>query len=212
MKYYLILSNNERSYEYLKLLIQNNKKPIFCIHLDIKNKKIFRLKILKLINKEKISFKSFKSDNIDQKRIVNFLLNLKEKVFVYSGYTSKIIKNKHILNKKILLHSHTGKLPEYKGSTTIYYSLIKNKKIYCTTFVMNNEIDKGKILLIKKYKLMKEIKNIDKYDNQIRAKNMLLTLNNFNQLIKSKKKYTNVEKNKNYFIIHPILRYIALKN
>ena len=35
MKYYLILSNNERSYEYLKLLIQNKKKPISCIHLDI---------------------------------------------------------------------------------------------------------------------------------------------------------------------------------
>ncbi len=212
MKYYLILSNNERSYEYLKLLIQNKKKPISCIHLDIKNKKIFRSKILYLINKEKISYKCFKNDNIDQKKIINFLLNLKEKVFVYSGYTSKIIKNKHILNKKILLHSHTGKLPEFKGSTTIYYSLIKNKKIYCSTFIMNNKIDKGRILLIKKYKLIKQIKNIDKYDNQIRAKNMLLTLNNFNQLIKSKKKKSNTDRNSNYFVIHPILRYIALKN
>ena len=140
------------------------------------------------------------------------MLNLKEKIFVYSGYTGKIIKNKHILNKKILLHSHTGKLPKFKGSTTIYYSLIKNKKIYCSTFIMNSEIDKGKILLIKKYKLIKQIKNIDKYDNQIRAKNMLLTLNNFNQLVKSKKKYLNTDKNSNYFVIHPILRYIALKN
>ena len=139
MKYYLILSNNERSYEYLKLLIQNKKKPISCIHLDVKNKKIFRSKILYLINKEKINYKRFKNDNIDQKKIINFLLKLKEKIFVYSGYTSKIIKNKHILNKKILLHSHTGKLPEFKGSTTIYYSLIQNKKIYCSTFIMNNE-------------------------------------------------------------------------
>ena len=212
MKYYLILSNNERSYEYLKLLIQNKKKPTSCIHLDLKNKKIFRSKILNLINKEKISYKSFKSDNIDQKKIINFLLNLKEKIFIYSGYGGKIIKNKHILNNKILLHSHSGKLPEYKGSTTIYYSLIKDKKIYCTTFIMNNEIDKGKILLIKKYKLTKQIKNIDKYDNQIRAKNILLTLKNFNQLIKSKRKYANTDKNFHYFVIHPILRYVALKN
>ena len=212
MKYYLILSNNERSYEYLKLLIKNKKKPIICVHLDLKNKKIFRSKILNLINKEKINYKSFKSDNIDQKKIISFLLNLKEKIFVYSGYGGKIIKNKHILNKKILLHSHSGKLPEYKGSTTIYYSLIKNKKIYCTTFIMNNEIDKGRILLIKKYKLIKQIKNIDKYDNQIRAENILFTLNNFNQLIKSKRKYANADKNSHYFIIHPILRYIALKN
>ena len=77
---------------------------------------------------------------------------------------------------------------------------------------MNNEIDKGRILLIKKYKLIKQIKNIDKYDNQIRAENILFTLNNFNQLIKSKRKYANADKNSHYFIIHPILRYIALKN
>jgi hypothetical protein len=77
---------------------------------------------------------------------------------------------------------------------------------------MNNEIDKGRILLIKKYKLIKQIKNIDKYDNQIRANNMLLTLNNFNQLIKSKRKYANTNMNSNYFVIHPILRYVALKN
>ena len=88
-----------------------------------------------------------------------------------------------------MLHSHTGKLPKYKGSTTIYYSLIKEKKIYCTTFIMNSQIDKGTILLIKKYPILKNYKNIDKYDNKIRAKNILVTLNNFYKLKKNKKKY-----------------------
>ena len=68
MKYHLILSNNERSYEYLKLLIKNKKKPISCIHLDAKNRKIFRSRILYLINKKKISYKCFRNDNIDKKK------------------------------------------------------------------------------------------------------------------------------------------------
>ena len=209
MKYCLIVSNNQRSFEYQKKKKKKKKFPNYCIHLDIKNKNKFRTKVLNIINKNKLSCKTFISDNIDQTRIIKFILNLKEKIFVYSGYNGKIIKNKFILNKKILLHSHTGKLPEYKGSTTIYYSLINYNKIYCTTFIMSNKIDKGKILLIKKYDLIKNIKNIDEYDNQIRAKNMLLTLNKFYQLIKNKKKY--FDKSSNYYVIHPILRYIALK-
>ena len=130
-------------------------------------------------------------------------------IFVYSGYSAKIIKNKSILKKKFFLHSHTGKLPKYKGSTTIYYSLIEEKKIYCTTFIMNSQIDKGEILLIKKYPLLNNYKNIDNYDNKIRAKNILYTLNNFNKLKKNIKKYK--DNYSHYYIIHPILRYIALK-
>ena len=38
---------------------------------------------------------------------------------------------------------------------------------------MNSQIDKGTILLIKKYPLLKNYKNIDNYDNKIRAKNIL---------------------------------------
>ncbi len=209
MKYSIILSNNERSYEYLRLLIDKNKIPSFIIHLDFKNINIFRKKIINLINNKKINYKSFKTDNVDKKDIEKFIINLRDKIIIYSGYSGKIIKNKSVLKKKILLHSHTGKLPNYKGSTTIYYSLINEKKIFCTTFIMNHNIDKGKILLIKRYPLLKNNKNIDSYDNKIRAQNILTTLNNFNKLNKSKKNYK--DNFSSYYIIHPVLRYLALK-
>ena len=209
MKYSIILSNNERSYEYLKLLISKKKYPNFIIHLDYKKDNKSKNKIFSIIKKEKLNFKSFKGNSVDQGNIRKFLINLKDKIFVYSGYSAKIIKNKSILKKKFFLHSHTGKLPKYKGSTTIYYSLIEEKKIYCTTFIMNSQIDKGEILLIKKYPLLNNYKNIDNYDNKIRAKNILYTLNNFNKLKKNIKKYK--DNYSHYYIIHPILRYIALK-
>lgn len=209
MKYSIILSNNERSYEYLRILIKNNKIPSVIIHLDFKNINIFRKKILNLINNNKINYKSFKSDNIDKKNIEKFIINLRDKIIIYSGYGGKIIKNRSVLKKKILLHSHTGKLPNYKGSTTIYYSLINERKIFCTTFIMNQNIDKGKILLIKRYPFLKNNKSIDSYDNKIRAENILAVLNNFNRLNKNKKIYK--DNFSSYYIIHPILRYLALK-
>ena len=207
MNFSIIVSNNERSYEYLKLLIEKNRIPNYVIHLDY-NYNIFKKKIIKLIKGKKILYKYFKTNNIDNKKIENFLISLKEKIIIYSGYAGRIIKTKSILKKKIFLHSHSGRLPDFKGSTTIYYSLLKNKKIFCTTFILNHLLDKGKILLIKKYSVLKNKKKIDSYDNKIRAKNILTTLNNFDKLIKTKKKYK--DNFSPYYIIHPILRYIAL--
>ena len=37
MKYSLILSNNKRSYEYLKLLVNKKKFPKFIVHLNHKS-------------------------------------------------------------------------------------------------------------------------------------------------------------------------------
>ena len=209
MKYSIILSNNERSYEYLKLLIKKKIYPNFIIHLDYKNNNKFKKKIYSLINKKKLNFKSFKRDNVDNKNVKKFLIKLKDKIIVYSGYGGIIIKSKSLFYNKIFLHSHSGKLPKYKGSTTIYYSLIKEKKIYCTTFIMNSKIDQGTILLIKKYPLIKNYKYLDNYDNKIRAQNIVDTLINFRKLKKNAKKLK--DNFSPYYIIHPILRYLIAK-
>ena len=52
MKYSIILSNNERSYEYLKLLISKKKYPNFIIYLDYKKNNKSKNKIFSIIKKE----------------------------------------------------------------------------------------------------------------------------------------------------------------
>ena len=209
MKYSIILSNNERSYEYLKLLINKKIYPNVIIHLEYKNDNKSKKKIFSLIKKKKLNFKSFKGNSVDHKNVKKFLIKLKEQIIVYSGYGGKIIKSKSLFKNKIFLHSHSGKLPKYKGSTTIYYSLIKEKKIYCTTFIMNSQIDQGIILLVKKYPLIKKYKYLDNYDNKIRAQNIVDTLINFRKL--KKKAYKSKNNSTPYYIIHPVLRYLVSK-
>ena len=208
MKYSIILSNNQRSYFYIKLLLEKCILPINIIYLDDGKNNIIKSKINKLIKiykNIKISF--FKTNNVDDTEVKKFILNTKEKIFVYSGYAGKIIKNKKILKKKFFLHSHSGKLPKYRGSTTIYYSLLNEKKIFCTTFRMNSDIDKGEILFVKKYPIPKNLKKLDFYDNEIRAMNLLYTLK---KISLSKKKFmkSNLDTYSPYYIIHPILRYL----
>ena len=151
----------------------------------------------------------FKSNNINDAKVTNYLLRNKIKNFVYSGYPGSIIKNELLLKNKNFIHSHSGKLPQYPGSTTLYYMLLNIKKVFCTTIILNQDLDRGKILLTKRYKIPKnKILIENKFDNQIRAKNMVL-------VIKNLKKYLNKKKSMRkyfppYYIAHPIIRQIVL--
>ena len=84
----------------------------------------------------------------------------------------EIIKFKNLLNKKRLVHFHPGNLPYFKGSTVLYYTLLK-KKIFCTCFILSKEVDTGKILFkFKTPKFQNEL-DIEQYDNYLRSKTMI---------------------------------------
>ena len=205
----IIISNNPRSLLYLKYLKKNNLIPEDIIYLN-KNVKNFVAKKLRLkkffFPRKKITV--FNTFNINED-IYKFLKIKKVKNIVYSGYSGNVIKHSKILKEKNLIHCHPGKLPNYRGSTTIYYSILQNKKIFCSTIILNQKIDSGVILFEKEYPLPKKINHIDnKYDDEIRAKNLVYTLKNIKKLRKKKnlhKKYLP------YYVMHPILRSIVFK-
>jgi hypothetical protein len=108
-----------------------------------------------------------------------------------------------------VIHAHPGRLPEYKGSTTFYYSLLKEQMLYCSTFIMNEKLDSGEILNEVQVPLA-ECLNIpidDILDPLVRAKCV-------NELmIPSPQKNNERAGNKNhkiYYKIHPVLRKILL--
>ena len=105
------------------------------------------------------------------------------------------------------MHCHPGNLPEFRGSTTIYYSIIIKKKICVTIFELNKKIDNGKIRYKKFYKKPKKSINIEKnFDNKIRA----ITLVSY---LKSKSNHKFRKPTKTYmpyYIAHPIIRMIVI--
>ncbi len=206
IKFSIIISNTSRSISYLKHLKKNNLKPINIIYLNDKLKNKYSKDLKKKNYFPDVKIKTFNCKILNSK-IVKYLDYCTPKNIIYSGYPGVIIKKKKILQKKNFIHSHSGKLPNYKGSTTIYYSLLKEKKIYCTTFILDKKLDDGKILLIKKYNIPKVIKSIDnKYDDEIRAKNLIFVLKNFDKI-----KLININKKKNlpYYVMHPLLKTIV---
>ena len=211
----LILCNTERSLEYLKKLIQNKIYIKIIVYLDDKNEDLISKNIkkkLRIIKSKKI--KIFFTKSLTQS-VQKYLLNLEDKIFIYSGYPGQIIKNKKLLEKKILLHSHPAKLPDYKGSTCIYYSLLREKSIHCSTIIMNKLIDSGTIIFKEKYQIPKNIFSIENiFDNQIRALNLIKAI----ELIKKEKfkkknnRFSAINNYKNtYYVAHPVIRQIVFK-
>ena len=153
---------------------------------------------------KKIKYFYAKTENINNPHFIKAILKSKLKNLIYSGYSGQII-NSDLLKKKNLIHCHPGKLPNYRGSTTIFYSLINEGSIACSVFKMTKKIDMGKIYYIKNFIPPKNLNKINnKFDDYIRASTIISFLKKNRKIIKNKKYFND------YYIAHPIIRRIAL--
>ena len=139
-----------------------------------KNMRLF----LSNFQKYNIDLVKLNSDTVDRADIIKLLLNSPYKFIIYSGYPGKIIKSKKLIKNKNFLHSHPGKLPNFKGSTTIFTRSLQ-QKIFCTTFILSGKLDGGQIILINEYTAPKKISEINGvFDDKIRSINMVKAIKN----------------------------------
>ena len=200
----LILSDTKRSLNYVQEILKNNININKIILYSKKNGLVSEF--IKKKKKEELLI-SCKTKNINSPQILRKLELHKSKMNVISTYPGEIVKNSKLL-KKGLLHSHSGDLPKFKGSTTIYYSIVLKKKICVTLFLMKKKIDDGEIFYKKYFRYPKNLSQIEKnFDDDIRAKTLV-------EYLKYKKKIKIKKTNKeflHYYIAHPMIRYLVLK-
>ena len=173
--------------------------------INIKN--IINLLNNNLINNKKIKnkinyFNNNKIKYIFSKININKIINYKK---------LKIIKNKENNNKKNKIITVEGK--RKSGKTTLInllliYLLQKNKKILLIN--LNKKIENNYFYLFKKYFYKKKnnyfkinnnfVKNNIFYNSEIKIKNNLIFLNNFNEIIKENNYYDILEYFYNYYI------------
>lgn len=197
----LILSDSKRSLIYLKELFKNKIEINKIILYSKKKGDLFKY----IKRKKRLNLLINCKTNDVNSEIINKSLNLlNSKLNFISTYPGEIVKNISLLKKR-LLHCHSGDLPKFKGSTTVYYSIILNKKIYVTIFEMKKKIDVGKIHYKKFFNNPKNLNDIEKkFDDKIRALTII-------EYLKSKKTYQkNYDKNNYlpYYVAHPIIRQI----
>ena len=151
------------------------------------------------------------AEDINDPSLQDVVGSIAPSLIVYSGYGGQIIGPRLLSEGVPILHLHVGWLPDYRGSTTVYYSWLQDGECGVSAILMNRMIDEGGIVARRKYPLPPPGCNVDQiYDNALRADllvSVLSRLTDGETLTASEQEPDDGEV---YYVIHPVLKHIAL--
>lgn len=131
-------------------------------------------------------------------------------LIIYSGYGGQLVPTS-LLNNYPVLHIHSGWLPDYRGSTTLYYQIIDEQACAASAILLDEQIDTGAIVARKRYPIPAQGMDVDYlYDNMIRADLLVETLKQWRDPVKQWQVTPQTQDSLPYFIIHPLLKHLAL--
>jgi methionyl-tRNA formyltransferase len=218
----IILTPDTRSKAYLQKIINNkinldkiifldDKRPEKEINdnISIESKKC-GFDITQSVNdtllQNNIKAVKFNFVDINHLKLIEFIKNSKIDFFIFTG--GGILK-KEILNcKSKFIHFHPGIVPEYRGSTCFYYSILNENNCGVTCFIMDENLDTGDIIYQKIFEKPSHEYIDNVYDAHIRSESMLELFKK--KLLESKNFKKQNKKGNTYFIIHPVLKHIAI--
>jgi|TARA_B100001971_G_C18218384_1_gene555423 methionyl-tRNA formyltransferase len=218
----IILTPTFRAMAYLQRLIKNNMHPSFAIVMGRKNKDYLsginkentlhffdKFKDSKVtLNKYNIPYKEINTGDCNDDRVIEVIRSRDEKYFIYTG--GGILKEGILSLGKKIIHVHPGIVPQYRGSTCMYYSIINEDKCGATAFFMVKKIDEGEVIA-KRFFKKPGILNIDyEYDCHIRSALLVEIMNQYIKKGKFDSSPQNLEKGETYHIIHPVLKHLAI--
>lgn len=237
----MIMADTSRSRVYLQALIRNQFSPAYILllehdsddllpgQLDVEDIYIntaleyennscwseadfnVSLPIKPLLEKFKIPYEIAPTKDINDLSVVKKISQRQEEIFIFSGFGGVLLRKDILATGKKFLHVHGGYLPDYKGSTTNYYSLIDENMMGASSIFLNEVIDSGSILMRKKFPPPLNRQEIDHvYDSAARAKVLVETLRKYVELGSWDFELSDKNIGEIFYIIHPVLKHIAI--
>lgn len=151
-------------------------------------------------------------DGIKDPRVEEYLKVNKSELVIFSGFGGELVPKNLLSTEMPFLHIHSGWLPDYKGSTTIYYTLLNEARCGVSAILLNEKIDEGSIVAQRHYPPPSPGLDVDYlYDNSIRADLLIRVLSQWSK----ERKFTKIEVQPHgvgstYYVIHPVLKHLAL--
>jgi len=152
------------------------------------------------------------NEDVNSGEVAVLFEQLQPRLVIYSGYGGQIV-GPELLDLGIpFLHVHSGWLPQERGSTTIYYRLLERGTCAASAFVLSQGIDTGELVARKEFPPPPSGMDIDYlYDPAIRADLLIDVLRGYalEGLLPYFKPATH-EVGLTYYVIHPVLKHLAL--
>lgn len=132
-------------------------------------------------------------------------------VLIYSGPGGAILRRDLFDTGKRFLHIHPGLVPHFRGSTTVYYSLLVEGTCGVSAMFLNEQIDQGPVLATRTFPPPADRTSIDHgYDPYIRSTLLVQVLQDFEARGEWRSLPQGQEAGETYFIMHPVLRHLAI--
>ncbi len=224
----LLASDTVRTKAYLQAMICEEKLPAICIvysdniskmqneakqyRNDTGKTEYFntQIPILYSLHSANIPYVLVEEKDINSEQIKTILQETQQKYFIYSGYGGYILKTHLFQMDKKFIHVHAGILPQYRGSTTVYYSFLQEKGFGATAIFLSEGIDEGEIITYDMFEVPDKPVNVDYvYEPYMRSRVLIKAID---QYLKGGfcSDIQNSEGAETYFIIHPVLKHIAM--
>lgn len=168
--------------------------------------------IARTLDEADVSCTFLETRDINAPEVLESVRELAPRLMIFSGYGGQIVKAPLIDLSIPLLHVHSGWLPQYRGSTTIYYSLLEERSCAASAILLDTRIDTGPVLARKRYPVPPLGTDIDRrYDTAIRADLLLEVLRRYQASgTLDVTTHQQVEEGNTYYVIHPVLKHLAL--
>jgi methionyl-tRNA formyltransferase len=215
----MVLADTTRTKYYIEELIKSSLFPHYVLLLlninvellpgqkEIKSENL----LINLLSDAGIKYDIAPNININSIEVISIIESRPEQYFIFSGYGGVLLKEKILDSGKKFLHIHGGYLPDYKGSTTNYYSLLIEGTIGASAIFLTKEIDCGPIILRKKFSPPIDRTDIDyNSDSEARAKVLIECLQNYANSGNWEYELENNYGGETFYIIHPLLKHIAI--
>lgn len=224
----LLGADNARTRAYIQLLVQQNYIINKCYFMtddpDIMKQAAIKYQgnsgvhlffdheqpPLFLLEKVGIPYDFIQTKDINSDVCLDALQSIPEKYLIYSGYGGQIIKENVFQTGKTFIHVHSGILPQYRGSTTVYYSLLQEGQCGASAIIMTPALDAGDVVAEERFLMPPQGIDIDYiYDPYIRARVLVKAVETYLEKGTFTGRAQGNEGSRTYFIAHPLLRHIV---
>lgn len=152
------------------------------------------------------------SADVNDHLVLNAVQAAGQPLCVYSGPSGHLAGDALLATTR-LLHCHSGRLPHYRGSTTLFYSLLAEGRCTVSALLLETAIDCGPILAVRDYPPPPPGMDVDNiYDAAIRADMLVRVVGRLAQgdPLDRGEQQNGTFPPWTYYIIHPVLKHAAL--
>ena len=141
---------------------------------------------------------------------INIIKMLAIDILIYSGLPKTLLKAPLLATGKSFLHVHGGYVPEYRGSTAFYFSLLHRGQMGASAIWIDDKIDTGPVIRREYYVADPSVEVDQVMDPVIRADLLARVLTDYGRESQFPST-TQSERGEVFYVIHPVLKHVAIR-